>query len=192
MPKASIMHISVSRVNGPGKRVVVWFQGCSHKCPGCFNPESHPFIAKNEMDTRDLANEIIRQAEKTKAEGVTFSGGEPFMQAQALWGTILFLRMKAPQLSIMSYTGFTEEELKEMKLWNPIVPQMDVLVSGRYKREIPQAHPWAGSGNQIVRFVSNRYSESDVEGVKPGVEVHIDRNGNRMMTGFPVREEVWT
>ncbi|MFH1265139.1 MAG: 4Fe-4S single cluster domain-containing protein, partial [Planctomycetota bacterium] len=71
-----------SRANGPGLRAVVWFQGCTLRCPGCFNPGTHNPLSGHESDTATLAAEIL--AIRRKIEGVSVSGGEPFQQPEAL------------------------------------------------------------------------------------------------------------
>ena len=38
--------VSGSRVNGPGLRAVVYFQGCTLGCRDCWNPETHAFAGK--------------------------------------------------------------------------------------------------------------------------------------------------
>ena len=73
--------ISDSIVDGPGLRYTVFVQGCPHHCPGCHNPETHPFAGGYLADVE----EIVRQVgEDPLLSGVTFSGGEPFCQAEAL------------------------------------------------------------------------------------------------------------
>jgi anaerobic ribonucleoside-triphosphate reductase activating protein len=76
--------IPASRANGPGLRAVVFFQGCTLACRGCFNPETHSF-AGTEVTVDAVAEQVIRTREEHGVEGVTFSGGEPMQQAPALW-----------------------------------------------------------------------------------------------------------
>ena len=68
-----------SIVDGPGFRLAVFTQGCPHHCPGCHNPETHPFEGGQEVDT-----ERIVQAMKDNPllDGLTLSGGEPFCQPE--------------------------------------------------------------------------------------------------------------
>ena len=74
--------ISNSTVNGPGNRFVIWTQGCSLDCLGCWNPETHLFKSGNEYQIQDLFSLIIKE---TTIEGITISGGEPFDQADELY-----------------------------------------------------------------------------------------------------------
>ncbi len=146
--------ISKSTANGPGVRYAVWFQGCPFKCPGCFNKEFQPNIVKNLIKVEDMAKKII----STKGiEGVTYSGGEPMMQASGLYHLSKILKEK--NLSIVCYTGFTFEELKNNK--SPYVKKLiscpDILIDGRYEKEKAANLPWRGSANQKVHFLTDRY-----------------------------------
>ena len=100
-------YVDESEVNGPGCRAVVWVQGCLRECPGCFNPESWSFKPNQLIAVEDLAEQILQNP---RNQGVTFSGGEPFWQAEAL--TQLAKLVKAKGFNVMSFTGFTLAELK--------------------------------------------------------------------------------
>ena len=93
-----------SVVDGPGLRLVVFVQGCPHHCPECHNPQTHDPSAGQLMDT----SEIIRLVEQAHLiRGVTFSGGEPFLQTEAL--TQIAIAAKKLGLNIVTYTGFVFE-----------------------------------------------------------------------------------
>ncbi|MCA9706513.1 MAG: radical SAM protein [Myxococcales bacterium] len=70
-----------SAANGPGERFVVWVQGCPLACPGCWNPDTWSFAPRRVVEVAAMAEEILAVS---GIEGVTFTGGEPFMQAHAL------------------------------------------------------------------------------------------------------------
>ena len=95
-----------SEVNGPGIRAVVWVQGCPIHCEGCFNPQSWSFSPAHVVAVDDLAKQILTLDE---IDGVTFSGGEPFAQAAAL--ADLGNQLKCAGLSIVTYTGYTHDEI---------------------------------------------------------------------------------
>ena len=137
-----------SIVDGPGFRYVVFVQGCPHRCPGCHNPESHDFEAGFDMTVDEIWEEI---ESNPHLGGVTFSGGEPFCQAEGL--VELARRVKNKGLSLMSYSGWTYEELRAMG--NPAVDEilslLDLLVDGRYieaQRNLTLVY--RGSENQRV------------------------------------------
>ena len=69
-----------SIVDGDGIRTVIWFQGCSHNCEGCHNPQSHDFNGGFSVELEDIFKEI----DKLKYQnGITLSGGDPFFQPEA-------------------------------------------------------------------------------------------------------------
>ena len=140
-----------SIVDGPGLRMVIWTQGCMHNCIGCHNPQTHSLCGGYEVDTKDIINTI---KDLKLQKGITLSGGEPFLQPEAL--EEIAKEAKKYRLDIWSYTGFTFEELldknnphylKNIKLLN----QIDVLVDGKFienKKDIGLR--FRGSSNQRI------------------------------------------
>ncbi|TYO95889.1 anaerobic ribonucleoside-triphosphate reductase activating protein [Desulfallas thermosapovorans] len=136
--------IKESVVDGPGFRLVIFTQGCPRHCPGCHNPDLIPARGGREM-TPDEVLQLIRQNITPLTGGITFSGGDPLMQARALAEILQLLRKEYPLLSIWVYTGYVFEEIKD---W-PVLRYIDVLVDGPYeesKRDISLA--FRGSSNQ--------------------------------------------
>ncbi|MGL5560548.1 MAG: anaerobic ribonucleoside-triphosphate reductase activating protein, partial [Paraclostridium dentum] len=140
-----------SIVDGPGLRAVLWTQGCIHNCKGCHNSQTHDLVSGFEVDTSTISKEI----EKLKLHrGVTLSGGEPFLQSEAL--AEVAKTCKDNNLDVWVYTGYTFEELTDKK--NPsyfnnlnLLRNIDVLVDGRFieaKRDI--SLKFRGSSNQRI------------------------------------------
>ena len=73
--------MSRSRANGPGVRAVVWVQGCTIGCPGCYSAPTHPHSANSLVEPSEVVEWILSIPD---IEGITVSGGEPFEQAGAL------------------------------------------------------------------------------------------------------------
>lgn len=120
-----------SYVDGPGIRFTIFVQGCPHNCEGCHNPETHDFNAGRLADT-DRIYKKIKQFPLVK--GVTYSGGEPFCQAEPL--AELGEKLKADGYHLMSYSGWTFEQLLAKSEREPQVKRLlgllDVLVDGRF------------------------------------------------------------
>ena len=137
-----------SIVDGPGFRYVLFVQGCPHRCPGCHNPESHDFDAGEDMTTEEVLADIEKNPH---LRGVTFSGGEPFCQVHPLLE--LARKIKADGLSLMSYSGYTLEELQARHdpETDELLGLLDVLVDGRYiEAERNLTLIYRGSENQRV------------------------------------------
>lgn len=121
-----------SIVDGAGIRFAVFVQGCPHNCPGCHNPETHDFGGGKIYDT-DRLFELC--TENPLCTGVTFSGGEPFCQAAALYE--LGNRLKSQGKNLWCYSGWTFEELLKKAETEPFTKKLleitDVLVDGRFE-----------------------------------------------------------
>jgi anaerobic ribonucleoside-triphosphate reductase activating protein len=168
-----------SSVNGPGERFVVWVQGCPLACPGCWNPDTWSSAPKILTSPGDFANEVVATS---GIEGLTISGGEPFLQAGAL--ADVAKRVRAAGLSVMIFTGFELDELRtgsQVKL----LSLADIVVSGRYVRALrTEALTWCGSSNQHVHFLTDRYDLSELHNPRLA-ESFIDRKGDLVVTGMP-------
>lgn len=139
-----------SIVDGPGIRMTLFAQGCPHHCKGCHNPETWEFAGGTCWNTEALV-EIIK--ENPLVRGVTFSGGEPFSQADGF--AELAEKLKKTGYEVASYSGFTFEELlhgtKEQKR---LLETLDVLIDGRYlEEERSLSLAYRGSKNQRILAV---------------------------------------
>lgn len=139
-----------SIVDGPGLRYTVFVQGCPHGCPGCHNPQTHDFGGGKIVDIEELFTECT---EDPLHQGVTFSGGEPFCQAEPLFA--LGSRFKELGLDLMCYSGWTFEELVKKSETEEYVKKLlsitDILVDGRFEQSRRSlALKFRGSDNQRI------------------------------------------
>lgn len=174
--------IKNTKVEGPGRRFCIWFQGCSKRCKGCFAEETWDFGGGKKYDIEDVFKQI--EAQKN-IEGVTFLGGEPFEQAKELAG--LSKRIKDIGLSIVCFTGYTIEELKNKNdtSINELLNYIDLLIDGRFDIEkFDLSRPWVGSSNQRYIFLTNRYSEKEIYKYKNKVEMRVSKNGELEINGM--------
>lgn len=139
-----------SIVDGEGIRSVIWFQGCSHNCPGCHNPETHDFNAGVIVSLEEMKAQID---ELEFQAGVTFSGGDPMMQVEALTELASYVHEKG--MNVWVYTGFTFEELMTLAEKNDnyrkALEEIDVLVDGKFVLELRSFEAqFRGSSNQRI------------------------------------------
>ena len=139
-----------SLVNGPGMRRVFFSQGCTHNCKGCFNPDTHDFNGGEERDMDLLIKDTL---DNPILSGVTFSGGDPFEQADKF--EYMAKAFKEGGLNVWCYTGYTYEyiiENKDIRVgWNDLLNTIDVLVDGRFEKEKMQdGLKFRGSTNQRI------------------------------------------
>lgn len=161
------MHLKIagyqkhSSVNGPGIRFVLFVQGCPHHCPGCQNPETHDRDGGQEVDT----DEILRIIADTRyLDGVTLSGGDPFLQAEAM--ALVARRVHELGMSVWAYTGWTYEQILDGQAGEEgisLLKNVDVLVDGRYIESRRSADViWRGSSNQRLIDVASSLKEGRV------------------------------
>lgn len=155
-----------SIVDGPGLRYVIFTQGCPHHCEGCHNPKTHDFSGGHVTDTDVLYNECI---ENPLTQGVTFSGGEPFCQPQALYE--LGSRFREHGYNIMCYSGWTFEELlkkaEKEEYVGRLLSVIDYLVDGRFElANRSLTLKFRGSTNQRIIDVQKSLSENCVTEVE--------------------------
>ena len=176
--------ISASGINGPGARLVVFFQGCTAKCAGCFNPDTHSFEARLLITPTQLFEQHLRK----NTEGVTVSGGEPFLQPRAL--TLLLRAAKERALSTVVYTGFTIDEIREHAAAPNVLDLIDVLVDGPFIESMKEDTLLArGSSNQSFHFLTERYGLSDFV-MNGRAEIILTAGGDVIQTGFSRTQEI--
>lgn len=140
--------VKESVVDGPGFRYVIFAQGCTHCCKGCHNPDTHALDGGYVVDNESLIEDI---KQSKYIDGVTFSGGEPFLQADAFIN--IAEKLKEADMNIVCYTGFTFEELMESKDKSRIklLGLVDMLVDGPYMEELKDIGlSFRGSKNQRI------------------------------------------
>lgn len=152
---------------GPGKRLVIWTQGCTKACLNCASPEFQPYDSKKEIAVEALLNSIryVVETGGKAPDGVTISGGEPFEQT----GELLKLIQGLSKITsdILVYTGYTWEELQRklsVEEINIVKENIAVLIDGRYKDELNDSKSsLRGSTNQKIHYfdemVKERYEE---------------------------------
>jgi anaerobic ribonucleoside-triphosphate reductase activating protein len=142
--------VEESIVDGPGLRFTVFTQGCPHKCPGCHNPQTHDASGGYDVDAETL---LARFALNPVLSGVTFSGGEPFEQPEAL--AELAARVHALGGTVVVYTGYTIDRLHTLAAQNravdALLEEADILVDGPYVESLREIDSgYKGSSNQRV------------------------------------------
>jgi anaerobic ribonucleoside-triphosphate reductase activating protein len=172
-----------STVNGPGARAVIWVQGCSLGCRGCWNPETHDPLRGSRLDVSEVLEWFVKVSHANRIEGLTISGGEPMEQAPAVLELLRRLKAAHPAMTTGLFSGYMERELPDA-LWRAMQSHLDFAVLGRYNARQRSHDPLVSSTNQVLRLYTARYSKADF--AAQSVEVHIDDTGLTQITGFPV------
>ena len=152
--------IDESIVDGKGLRYTIFTQGFPHHCEGCHNPDTHDFGGGTEKEITVIYEEICKNP---LLSGVTFSGGEPFCQSAPLAALAEMVHKKG--LNVTTYTGYTFEQLLEMKNSDiqHLLTQTDILIDGKF--DITQKDlslSFRGSKNQRVIDVKQSLAQGTV------------------------------
>lgn len=168
---------------GPGTRSVVWVQGCPFRCPGCISPQWIQNKKARLVPIDALVEELLADP---GVSGFTFSGGEPFAQAEGLAELINQAR-KYRDLSLICFTGYYLKDLEllagEPGIWD-LLSQIDVLIDGPYEKELNDNRGMRGSSNQKIHHLTDRLRCYDFENQPRNAEIYI-RDGELLFVGVP-------
>ena len=171
-----------SEVLGPYKRFIVWVQGCKRRCKGCIAKDSWALDGGELVEVNAIVQQILRQE---NIEGITISGGEPFLQQDALCELIRKVR-EQKDIGVIIYTGMKYSEIENTALAH----FADLIIDGEYVEELNDNKSLRGSSNQNVLCLTERYENI--------VSEYYGRNGRKIeliladgvtkMIGIPSKE----
>jgi anaerobic ribonucleoside-triphosphate reductase activating protein len=186
------MKVFLSRAHFPittlgfGRRIGIWFQGCSIRCAGCISADTWP--TDRGETTVDLLAKILEPWLMT-ADGVTVSGGEPFDQPEPLAAILRIVRQRA-QGDVLVYSGYAWESLEPT--FDHFRDLIDVLISDPFDRAAGQTRPLRGSDNQRMHLLSklgrDRYGALRDARMDPrgrALDIFIDESGDAWFAGIP-------
>ena len=158
--KIRLAGIIESLTNGEGLRKVIFSKGCNHNCYNCQNADMNSFIGGELFEIDDLVEDIL---ETTYLKGVTFSGGDPFKQADKF--SELAIKLKKNDINIWCYTGYYFEELLHLSMVDEnvynLLHNIDVLVDGRYIDKLKSDEiKFRGSKNQSIINVPESFKKN--------------------------------
>ncbi len=179
--------IPQTRVLGPFTRFALWVQGCPMRCKGCMTPDALSFEGGDEIDVETLAAKIVATP---KIEGITISGGEPFVQANEL-NRLLHIIQQEKQLGVIIYSGYQLTQLQRMakqeKAIQLLLEHCDLLIDSPYQAQHNDGKALRGSANQHIHLLSPRYANSGQNhyaNTQRAVEAHVQKDGV-MLVGIP-------
>ena len=189
MKKSSPTQLNVANITssthalGPGERAVVWVQGCPFHCSGCIAPEWIPQIPAQLMSPEQIVEKLLRHPSVT---GLTFSGGEPMLQAAGL-AHVARLARSYRKLNIICFTGFRYKDLIKESGTSEIhdlLKEVDVLIDGNYVKSRNSGKGLRGSDNQHIIHLTDNLKNYDLENDHRQMEVQI-RSGEITFVGIP-------
>lgn len=190
------MNISLSRVHfpvttlGPGRRLGIWFQGCSIRCDGCISADTWG-PGKRPLALAQLLDDL--QPWLAEAEGITLSGGEPFDQTDALLALLGALRQRT-RVDILVYSGHSLEALQ------PVLQRakglLDALMCDPFEQQQAQTRVLRGSDNQRLIFFTELGRqrlgayERPLQADDRALDLMFDDDGSIWMAGIPRRDDL--
>lgn len=190
-----MLKVGISRVHfpvttlGPGKRLGIWFQGCSLRCEGCISVDTWA-TAKTLIPIDQLM--MALSSYLPLVDGITISGGEPFDQFDALLAIVVQLRKKT-EVDILLYTGYSIEDIPDQL--QKIKPYIDVLISDPFQRQTSQTLRLRGSDNQRLHCFTSQakekfaYYQQAVTTDDNVLDVMFDAEGVVWFAGIPKRDD---
>lgn len=172
---------------GPGKRLCIWVQGCLKKCPGCMAKSWRPI-----QDATLISPEnFYKKFSHIPIDGVTISGGEPFLQPRALASLLKIMRPP----NVICFSGYQYEELLTDNSCYPLLDLIDILIDGEFDEARNTVSGLRGSDNQRiiqlakVNSVKKTLSARELETYSRKIEVIPESDGIAVV-GIPERR-VW-
>ncbi|QIH08280.1 MULTISPECIES: 4Fe-4S single cluster domain-containing protein [unclassified Pseudomonas] len=190
------MQLSLSRVHfpvttlGPGRRLGIWFQGCSIRCPGCISADTWG-PGQRRLDIDQLLTQLAPWLRE--ADGITLSGGEPFDQFEALLLLLQGLRRQSP-VDILVYSGYPLEHLQPQL--SKAQGLIDGLISDPYEERLEQSLALRGSDNQRLTLLTPlgharlASYERPLAAADKALDLMFDANGSVWMAGIPRRDDL--
>lgn len=177
-----------SRSLGPGLRYIIWVQGCPFNCMGCITPEARTVKAEKIYSIDSIANDIINSS----CDGLTISGGEPFLQAAGLSKLLNIVHQYRPEMNVLVFTGFLKENLLSKDALN-VLKHTDILIDGPYIESMNDGVGLRGSSNQRIHFISGKFADiqNELEHGKREIEISFTNEGIEAV-GIPLQKTVHT
>ena len=171
---------------GIGKRVGVWFQGCSIRCKGCMSKYTWDF---NEMYKRKI-DDVIDEILSYPSKRITISGGEPFDQPNELKYLLKALKDNNYE-DILVYTGYSYTEIRDQ--YGDILQYIDVLIAGRFIEGLESEYIWKGSDNQEM-YIFNKnlekiYNEYKKKKKNKRLQI-VEKNNDIYILGIPYQKDI--
>lgn len=175
-----------TRALGPGVRAVVWVQGCAFQCRGCIAPDWIPIRPAHLVEPKRLAEHLMVNSAVT---GLTISGGEPMLQAEALARFVREAR-RIRDVNVICFSGYQLDQLRKAPPGPGVadfLASIDVLIDGPYIDRLNDDRGMRGSRNQRIHHLSGRLAGHDFDSLARTTEIMV-QDGSAFLVGVPTRK----
>lgn len=157
---AGIVYDSI--VDGDGIGATVFVQGCSHKCPGCHNPETWDKDGGKIFTEQDLET-LMLYFEEGGGDHLTMSGGDPLDNLEFTYLIVSEFKKRFPDKKVWLYTGYTYEQIISKEKYRAILDLTDFLVEGPFIMRLKTlTKPFCGSSNQRIIDMKQTIKNNDI------------------------------
>lgn len=164
---------------GPGKRLLLFTQGCSLRCKGCTNQHLWGFGKGIDVTIEEILNQC------TDLDGITLHGGEPLDQANVL--VELIKKLKQQGKTVILFTGYIFKELNKVQRQAWIAS--DIVISGRYDEKKRNIYlQFRGSTNQKVFTHKGKCKDYRIKDGQTIAILSFDAQGEMQSLGFRTDE----
>ncbi|MDE6781645.1 MAG: radical SAM protein [Ruminococcus sp.] len=180
-----INHETITNTLGPGKRYVIWVQGCNKRCFNCINPSGQKMDSGYVKSMEEIKKYILSL---DGIRGITVSGGEPLLQYNELRKLAFWIKSRT-DLDIMLYSGYTYSEiLRKHPDAESFFKNIDIFIDGEYVDKLNTGSMYRGSDNQNIYFFTDRYrsyAEKILSSKQRDFSFEIDGSGEIYFIGIP-------
>ena len=174
--------IPISEVNGLGPHYTIWVEGCTLKCPDCFNPHTHDLTSGMEKKISHLLQDIKKYWLKKQIIGLTLTGREPFHQINEVIQLTKQIKSQT-NLGIIILTGYSPKELLRLPSIKSVTENIDLIIAGLYLREFKIQSGLRGSSNKNYLYYSDFYKKFVLDEI-PLMEVIANEVGEIIISGI--------
>lgn len=174
---------------GPGRRVGIWFQGCSRGCEGCMSRDTWPIDGGTSSSVEAVAAAVSSAVAAMDLDGVTVSGGEPFEQPEAFECLLECLRSRLDDhVDLLAYSGLRWERLRDG--YGHILRLLDAVIADPFMAHLPTESAWRGSSNQRLVMQNSRFAvRYESPSPQRSLQLAVD-DGGLWVLGIPRRGDL--
>lgn len=180
-----VYHIAkVDNILGPGKRLVIWTAGCFFNCIDCIALELHSFQDGKRISVSEILHIVNNNL--TSIDGITFSGGEPLSQPNALYSIMTNINIHS-----VLFTGYIYKNLSDSL--KKVADNFDLIIDGPFIKNLQGDFLWRGSSNQNYISPTAKHNQTQLKSFynskNNGISLNVN-NDKIFFYGVPLKNQL--
>lgn len=129
----------------------VWFNGCPHRCEGCWNKETWNIDKSLNKPNQEIIEEVLFALDEYIPKDLSLLGGEPLapFNVKDTIEILSAIKTKRPQTRVLCWSGYTIDYLLKYR-YKDVLKYIDILIDGKFMKELKVEGKKFGSSNQRV------------------------------------------